>query len=447
MAPPQRNVLPNTYIPLLPKKTLFTVLSRLPNSALIELTHVWPKLLNTQPHLDKENANQRDLNRAVAASALEMRQLPTKWPKKRIIDRILFDFWLRGLNLLQLSQVDCQLIVDRPKAYSWIKSTVKDALGNEVPLLLNPQTFLERLAADLSAVFMTYIYVCRHPSFPLIIIRIQVFDLQPVSGASRSARPHITSQKAYFFAIPLNSPHIIHSPGSDMVAKIVMQVVERSLPQSPRNLLRLQTPENQKPIRSLESMHILNGSSRFGNSLGVWAPYADAIVDISPLQAVEEHSSLKTSAIETSEGESLKQIANLRFKGSLDGQVTSQRLHDDNRPLKKRKKGLYGPQEDENGDFATEDYSRKSEFTSIAPIQFAEFVLQEPIDPLKEDSRSSVKIRLIGSDVFAGLHELSITKKGPQNAILHPTTIPSWLTGEEGESCGVIRDGKFTAHS
>lgn len=446
MPPQKRNVLPNTYIPVLLKKTLSSVLSRLPNTSLIELTGVWPKLLNTQPHLDKENSNQRELNRAVQRSALEMKGSAAKWPKKRIIERILLDFWARGLNLLQLSQVDCQLIVDRPNAYYWIKSTVKDSMGKEMTVLLNPQSFLERLAADLSAVFMTYIYVCRHPSFPLIIIRIQVFDIQPVTGSGRAARPHITSQKPYFFAIPLNSPHIIHSPGNDMVAKIVMQVVERSLPQSPRNLLKLDTPENQKPIRSLESMHILNGSSRFGNSLGVWAPYADAIVDISPLQAVDAHSGLKNSTAAVSDGADLKKIANLRFKGSLDGRVASQRLYDDNRPLKKRKRGLYNIQDEGIEEHLAEDYVQKNEYTSIAPIQFAEFVLQELIGPQNETSRSSVKFKLIGSDVFAGLHELSVATEDADKAILHPTTIPSWLTGEEGASCGVIQDGRFTKH-
>lgn len=466
------NVLPNSYIPVLSKKILNNVLSRLSRSSLLELMYIWPKLINTQPsiHKGQNKYKQRELNKKISQEANEIKHSGSRFPKRKIIDKLLFEYWTDGLNLLQLSQVDCQLLVDRPNSYYWILSTVRDNENKEVAVLLNPKTFLDLLARELSLLYMTYIYICRHPVFPLIIIRIQVFDLEPINTSSNSNRPHISSHKPYFLAIPMNSPHIIHSVGNDMVTNIVLQAVERNIPQSPTNILKLTTPGNQKPIRSLESMHILHGNSRFGNSLGIWTPYADNTVDMQPLAALEKHKCLQESDIDTENDDNLnsdqgfrklKQIANLRFKGSIDGKLKSERLFDDNRPLKKKKKNLRmyianleSTDEEYDDDKAT---GGTNEYTSVAPIQYSEFIIKEKItnsttidpshsvqaSPTEDDRRSKITMKLTGLDVFAGLHELSTKTMNESEKILDPSKIPSWLTGEEGASCGIVKDGKF----
>lgn len=450
----KKNVLPNTYIPVLTKKVQTNVLTHLPKSSLVELIHLWPKLVNTQPQKSSKSISQKEFNNHVGRCAQDMKINQGKWPKRRVIDRILFEFWPQGLNLLQLSQIDSQLIVDRPSAYSWILSTVRDSANKEVPILLDPQKFLSNLSQDLSALFMTYIYVCKHPKLPLILIRVQVFDLQPMSQPGFSNRPHISSHKPLFLAIPLNSPHVIHSPGSDMVYNIVIQAVERSLPQNASNLLRLVTKEDQKPIRSLESMHILKGCSRFGNSLGVWAPYADGIVDMLPLNSVDKHAVFKSGEESDPEDDTdpqlknLIKLANLRFKGSATGKVLSEKLFDDNRPSNRKKRKI-NPSND-NDDYKDDENSTKNEFSSIAPIQYAEFVLKDR--PTSDDSvdqeedeedYAGIKIKLTGLDVFAGLHELSVLTTNKEEAVVDLAKIPGWLTGEEGQSCGVVKDGNF----
>lgn len=470
----RQNVLPNTYIPVLPKKVLNNILSRLTRSSLLELMYIWPKLLNTQPHIDKgqNKYKQKELNKKVLREVNEIKHATSKFPKRKIIDKLLFEYWSNGLNLLQLSQVDCQLIVDRPNAYYWILSTVRDMDNKEVPVLLNPKTFLDQLAKELNLLYMTYIYVCRHPVFPLIIIRIQVFDLQPINASNNANRPHISSHRPYFLAVPMNSPHIIHSTGNDIVAKIVLQAVERNIPQNPRNLLRLETSPNQKPIRSLESMHILHGNSRFGNSLGIWTPYADATVDMLPLGPPEKHNLLQEKNESENEDDDdnddiglkkLKQIANLRFKGSINGKLKSEKLFDDKERagnLRKRRTRMYdsnlNSSDDEEG---TEGFkSGRNEFTSVAPIQYSEFIIKDEIktkdkvenanplhqNEMEEDNFSRITMKLNGLDVFAGLHEISTKTTNKTDMIIDPATIPCWLTGEEGTSCGVIKEGKFS---
>ncbi|KAK6456212.1 putative cell segregation machinery component [Scheffersomyces xylosifermentans] len=450
----RKNVLPNTYIPVLSKRVLGNVLTRLPKQSLIEFIYIWPKLANTQPHLDKENKNhsQKAYSAKVSEDARALKKIAAKVPKRKIIDKIIYQYWSDGLNLLQLSQLDCQLIVDRPNAYYWIKSTVKDSFDKEVPISLDPQVFLDQLANDLNMLYLTYLYLCRHPSLPLMVIRIQLFDLQAFSTSGSSNRPHITSLKAYFLAIPLNSPHILHSPGNDLVTNIVMQVVERSLPQNPNNLVKIATPKDQTPIRSLESMHILHGNSRFGNSLGIWTPYADSTVDMLPFNALEKHSHLKD---DDEDGEindiddenvkmtKLKKMANLRFKGSINGKLKSEKLYEDNRKTSARKrKNIYSGKANDDDFNESDEDEEESEFASIAPIQFSEFVIKRKVQD-KDDEKTSIKMRLTGSDVFAGLHELSVRTTDKSKMIVDPAKVPGWLTGEEGASCGILEDSVF----
>lgn len=355
----------------------------------------------------------------------------SKWKKNQIIDKILHEFWTQGLNLLQLAHIDCQLIVDNPNAYFWVSSVVKDSWGNEVPLLMDPASFLYQLARHLAEIFMCYIYVCTHPEMPLVIIRVQVFDLLPsLQRRKKSERPHITSHKPFFLAIPMNSPNVIHTPGNDLVADTVLQVVENSLPQDPRNVLRLERSKLQKAVRSLESMHILKGNSRFANSMGAWALYADGVADVSPLAHLDEHlAKAEQSKIEVNGEKSTEKLANIRFKGSVSGKIQSARLFDSNEPVRSKKRA--------NNDEEERRTRPRNEFRSIAPIRYAEFELQEKFED--DDEPSHVVVKLVGTDVFAGLHELAVKN----DQVVDPKIVPGWLTGEEGLSCGIVRNGKF----
>lgn len=406
------------------------VLTRLPQKSLQELVATWPKLPRTQPYFSKDETNiptQTEFNQSVLDFSERMKRIVSK---RKLVDSIVYKYWTQGLNLLQLSQIDCQLIIDRPNSYFWVKSIVLDSLNKEVPILLAPKKFLNNLISELSLLYLTYIYICKHPKLPLILIRIQVFDLQSVNSSKLSARPHIASRKPYFLAIPMNSPNIIHSPGEDMVTNLILQIVERSLPQNPNNLLRLERSQDQKPIRSLTSMHILNGSSRFSNSLGIWTPYADNTVDMLPLSSIESHVNKKEKNLDLTDMEKLRQIANLRFKGSIDGTLKSARLFDDTKLKRsKRRESTYDLEDEE-----------PSEYASIAPIQYSEFLINEKV----LDHTTNIKLKFIGLDVFAGLHELSVLTTVTNDMVVDPAKVPGYLTGEEGESCGVVKDGKYT---
>lgn len=435
-----KNVLPNTYIPLLDHKTLYNIIDRLSKNSILQFIILWTKLKNTQPKPPTKYTRQGFINK-ILKEVKEFQNDFNRIPKRRLIDKIIYEYWSQGLNLLQISQIDCQLIVDKStNAPPWVYSTVKDMNDENVPITINPSQFLQLLVENLTNLYLSYIYICKHPKLPIILIRIQVFDL---NGMDITQKPHIVSYKPYFFGILVNSPHIIHSINNDvMIHSIVMQVFERSLPQSHQNLLKLLTPENQFPIKSIESMNILKGNSRFGNSLGIWTPYADGTVDMLPLGAIEHHQVFKQQEKEENPSDDenvediklrrLKKIANLRFKGTITGNVLLMN-NGDNKSL--------------NG----QDYHGKddTEFDSIAPIQYTEFTIRENTKSsrlergLNDDGRTSIRFKITGSDVFGGLHELSVRTTEQDKMILNPEEIPHWLTGEEGASFGDIIDGTF----
>lgn len=418
----RQNVLPNTYVPVLSKKALTTVLMRLPKRSLLELVQRWPQLANAQPNI--EGAKPREIRRLSKQILETVRQWRSTSPgisKRTIVDTIVYEWWSNGLNLLQLSQIDCQLIVDRPTAYSWVYSTVRDFKGSEVAVSFDPGKFLDRLSMDLGTLFLSYIYVCRHPQLPLIIVRVQVFDIQPMVTVKNSSRPHISSHRPVLAAFPMNSSHIIHSPGEDAITNIIHQAIERSLPLSRGKPLSFVPNTDQAPVRSLESMHILHGSSRFSHSLGAWAPYADNTVDISPLGDSEEHTDSVGKLVlqAASPLQELKTVANLRFKGTKDGTYKSNKLYDTVTASKSRTSHTKDDDEAEN--------IIPSEYASIAPLQHHSFTLTEPVhEPGKE---ANIKITLAGSDVFAGLHELSVATTDESKMVIDPRSIPNWLTG------------------
>lgn len=416
----QTGALSNTYIPPLPPKTTFQILNRLATKSLYDLSELWARWAPTQRQLTREEKDdgltQSQMSEIVVESIRSMRE--KKQTKVRLINAILVDFWRTGLNLLQLAQCDIQYIVDKPNNYSWISSTAKFTNGENYTFSLDSQVFLDRLVHELGSLYLVHVYISKHPHFPLTLVRVQLFDTGVMKRESRSKSksPDIFSRKPYYLAIPLSSSQIIHGETRDQLSKLILQAVERSISSSVKQI-RL-SPNTEAPVKNLESMHIFKGVSRFSQSIGPWAKYADGTVDRSPLADPKE---VETEQPVLDEESERKAIANIRFKGSAEP-LQPDRLFEDTRPVKQRK--LEHLVENRNYD--------KSQYSSIAPIQFARFDLSD-----RECSEVNIRMRLRGNDIFGGLHEMCA--RGDADA----RRIPSWLTGEEGMSSGVITDGVF----
>ncbi|AOA63322.1 Outer kinetochore protein [Komagataella phaffii CBS 7435] len=392
------------------------------------------------PRLAEQNS--RFLNRVALKSLLELVKIWSRWPatkpkhnigsevdlftesnitKKKLIDKILVEYWPNGLNLLQLSQIDTQLIVKKPSASSmgssgWTSSMAKIPLsGEELMITIEPQLFLDQLMTHLSKVYLCHSYVAKHPVLPLTIIRVQVFDFIPMKKRIPS-KDELVSHKPFFLAIPQNSPFVIHTAFQDSVTKTIMQSIELTLSSSTRQVVL--APTNDPPVKTLEALHIFKGNSRFSNSLGSWQPYADGDVDMPVLGEEKNHPIVKVNRIDNnavSNRPTREQIAMLRFKGTVDP-LKSERLFEDTRAIKEVEEDNTNP------------------YSSIAPVQFVKLALKSADD----SNENPITIKFTGTDVYAGLYELAV--KGPVDAAL----IPEALTGEYGVESGTLENGKFT---
>ncbi|GME90220.1 hypothetical protein B5S28_g102 [[Candida] boidinii] len=478
-------ILSNSYIPPISKKTIARELGKLETETLFKLVWLWLQWPITQPRVTKEAAKQgvtsEQLNEDVRKVLIELRE-SYKSPKRPLIDRILVDFWPGGLNALQLAQIDAQCLIDRPKNYSWISSTAKivttssfnnyqsgsenntNDIHDDFIFSLDSQKFLDTLIENLASLYLTHIYVSRHPRLPLVLVRLQVYELVHLNkykkhGSINPNIPDIISRRPYFLAIPLSSPNIIHTDCSkgDLVAEIILQAVEMTLSST---LGQIKLIRNDEPAaQMLESMHILKGVSRFGASLGSWAPYADGTVDISPVSNVSNHLALKPHKLVVSEDVDLsgitddkerrKIISSLRFKGTARN-FQSDKFFTTLPSTKRQKLDTQGAngnnKENPKNEPEDEDEEDKNIYVSIAPIQYTEYSLENDIrgnvsnnatSIHSQDSVPSIRMRFMGNDVFGGLHELSV------EGSINPETVPSWLTGEEGPSTGVIQNGNF----
>ncbi|KAI5969491.1 CHL4 [Candida margitis] len=437
----KENVLPNAFIPHYSTKCLFTTLERLNTDTLYQLCVRWTQSVNTQPHVPEESIyTQQGLGKKLVKEIKELRKNPRS-QKSDIIRKIIYEYWPNGLNILQHAQLDCQLILDEPDQSSWLFSRITNAQGNAFCPDVDPQLFAQDMASKLADLYITHVYILKHPSLSMHIIRVQVFDLNHQAGVLDSTQPQFTSHKPYFVCLPNESSYIFHSVNSNDIAyDMIMQTIEQCLPEQEQNQLCLHTPSDQKQIASLETMFTLKGNSRVANSLGIWTPYADGTIDVPPLGALEKHSTLQQQVNDEKDDGSnakLRKLANLRFQGNVEAPLKDGTESKNNNGSKKRK---FTAIED---DVDTQEKKVKLSFASRTPLQYSEFIIQENIKQDQPESRSNIKLKFSGSDVFGGLHELAASTRDPNGMILNPAEIPNWLTGEEGATSGHIRDGKF----
>lgn len=421
------NALRNTFVPKRSPVVQSRILARLTTDSLLNLCLLWCSMPITAPRPSESQLEELGISKAdyIKEFIDDIKEFKEKRTitKRRIIDRLLVDYYPFGLNLLQYAQIDSQLIVEKQQGFLWqVSKLINTNSQPEVLNLHSPQLFLENLVKNLSKYYMNHIYISTHPHYPLTIIRIQLFDIVSSQinsqNLSLSTTNSLVSRKPFLLALPANSPNIIHSPLSpqDNTGLMILQSISSSLSTSQKQV-RIQTGDHGV-LKSLESLHIIHGNSRFANMLGVWAPYADGKIDISPFDDVENHQVLQK--MEFVGDQDFERIARLRFKGTLD-ELGSEKLYEDNAPRKKRKN---------NDELRNID---KNEYSSLTPVQYVEFEIKNEF----KSQKPTLKLKFQGNDVFGGLHELCAS------GLINPETIPGFLTGEEGLQSGKVDDGVF----
>ncbi|CAM9024241.1 unnamed protein product [Wickerhamomyces anomalus] len=351
------NALRNSFIPKRSPIVISRILQRLTTDSLINICLLWCSMPLTQPRPSLEILQEleTDLDQYIQdfKNLLQSYKDKTKnTNKRRIIDKLLVDIYPNGLNLLQYAQIDSQLIVEKSQGFLWqVSQLVNSKDESHVLNLHDPQL-------------------------------IQLFDLLHTSTTSNSINNSLVSRKPFLISLPHNSSNIIHSPiTNDQTSSIILQSISFAL-SSPTKQLRIISNPSSTLLKSLESLHIIHGNSRFSSSLGIWTPYADGAIDISPFDDPETHQTLQKEETPMDLDEKRCKVAQLRFKGSLVG-LQSDVLYEDNKPFKKRKV---------NEELRNID---KNEYSSITPIQTAQFELISDFN----NERPRLKLRFNGNDV------------------------------------------------
>lgn len=322
--------------------------------------------------------------------------------KQVLVKIILARFWPEGLNLTQLSEIDFKDLFLRPASYKWVSYSAKNDAGELTRLQIIPDQVLAALKHDLKGLFMIHTALVEHPSLPILVLRVQLFDQNqhvPISdlGAQEKIRGKgkLVSRAPFYVLFPHNTSTVIFSHGTDLYAKLIMNSIFKLI--TLKNNVKMERSE-KLPVRNLNSLAVLRGLSRSANALGVWTTYANAKIEQSPLEAPEKHELLqRTAALTDARDKSM-----LRFKGRR----RSASEHLDER------------------------------FASTDPIQSADFLLK---DSLNAVDSITVKLKVRGTDIFGGLHELC------DENYIDIDKVPGWLTGENGPRSGIIENGDFHA--
>ncbi|KAI8390489.1 related to Central kinetochore subunit CHL4 [Nakaseomyces glabratus] len=460
--------LEDTYVPKLKDDIIYRKLNRLKVDQLCELSVKWTR---------KFGAGSQDPTSVEEVKQTIEGYLAQQVNKKTVIAQMMYVYWPMGLNAYQLAEIDCILLMERPANYSWKSKYLKNSLtGQNSNFSMNPKKFVSALKNELTKLYLTHFFLCQHAVLPVLILRIQSYDTNNLFLSSvkrnriilneeifeqkliKSKENQLISRKPYYLVFGINTPFIIHSPENDIYASFIHDCIERVL--SFRDPIILEE-KTKTPILNLEKILIMDGPSRYSKAMGQWSKYAEGQVETTPFGDIESHESYKGRRIlvrkihdlddlgevnhEDRDTKRLRLQKNMiRFKGSENGII-----HEKIFEIKKKIDKVYNLSQKPSNILL-------SKYTSLLPIKKAHYTVTNdnwsgPYNKEDEDvdiaiiegesdkGSQSISLKLIGNDIFGGLHELC------DRNLIDIEHMPGWLTGENGASSGIIKNNEFTA--
>lgn len=284
--------------------------------------------------------------------------------------------------------LDIQYLFDHPMALRWSARKMSDSeMDNPGITPFDIDSIVLALQNALDPIFFHHIYSAKHPSLPLSLIRIQI----------QNSFSHVLPppRRIFYMALPFSSSFIFHTVVRDTSHDILLQAMEMALSSKRKPV---QFSYTNLTVRNIETMVKRRGASRHPSALGAWRIYADNEVDTSPIDPQEKVENHLNNNLDTSASDDVlekrKHLIDVRFGKNSDG---------------------------------IEDVLDRLAF------RLQEICLDD--DGKQSTFRPSVTLVFEGGDVLGGLRELC------EKAIADVERIPSWLTGEDGVTEGVIYDG------
>ncbi|KAG7110467.1 hypothetical protein HYQ44_010857 [Verticillium longisporum] len=383
-----------------------------------------------------------------------------KGSKKDVVDRVLEGDWRHGLSLYQLAMADVRYLHEHQSSLNWMAYQLAlvtphrdgDDDNDDSAITLNrqsldvprfhPSTFLQALQSQILPDVKVHYHLDRPPGLALLLVRLFIVD-SPYTSAmalddgTSAKTPQIESSRTLYIAFPDAAPFVyLSKPQSTGIAtgadsKVFRNLVEEGIPKAlsqPRKRYTLQATNLRS--KNLSLLLSSKGAGRTNAAAGGWSFYADRKKNESPLDTTlptpplsEDSESVSSAAAE--------QVTAAKRKVTYDP-AEADRLDKKARLLAARARF---------GDSAKLDDGRGIERVDITMED--SFLGPENKVPVDEDEASwapGVKLTFRGSHVFAGMRQLV------EAGVINGSRMPGWLTGEEGVTIGVVRDGRIRGY-
>lgn len=467
---------------------VFRILNKLSRSSLISLILDWLDDRNqilSAPYLGDERNDEYELDLYPPGHSVEeLREYYTelqsrKGGKREIVDRVIEGDWRDGLSLYQLAMADMQYLYDHPTSQKWTALKVVQLKnseeghedidkGNEIPSLprFHPPTFLQNLQREVLPDVKAHYNLDRPRSLPMLLLRIYIIDSPynttlALPGSSLSS---VDSSKTIYIAFPDASPHIFVSLTTSAPSLTTSNINTASDTRSLRKLLldglpkafsrpqaRYALESTGLAARSLESLLSKRGQGRTNAASGGWAVYTSDRKNDTPLnnqlptppaESPDDGPTRKPNTltvlpigmkrrINDNEDEAVvkrrKLVAHSRFGNSAmpDDKKGIERfdarIEDPYPTLKRAALGGGHSTLDDEGEQERHERGARGEV----------------IDDGSDDWAPGITITLNGTHVFAGVRALV------ECGVIDGERMPGWMTGEDGVSVGVVREGRI----
>jgi len=349
--------------------------------------------------------------------------------------------------------------------------------GKEHPSIprFHPATFLRNLQREALPDVKAHYNLDRHPTLPLLILRVFILESPyNTSLALHSAKERTTldANKTFYVAFPDFSPYIYVSlaatsstvPGSvassadnRSLRKLMLECIPKAF-SKPRDRFKLEG--TSLSARNLDALVERRGGGRTNAAGGGWGVYAEDKKKGSENPLNVQLPTPESSTLEEDQED----------KPSVEGKnagMKRKRVEDES-VLKRRKliaKGRFGNsgKADDGKGIERLDIRLEDQFpVSAAPNDDMEATEAEDLgnrgkkqkgrrstitleldrteddDELASDGwRPDIRVTFHGPHVFAGIRELV------EVGIVDGQKMPGWMTGEEGVSVGVVKDGRI----
>ncbi|KAK6518887.1 hypothetical protein TWF281_003578 [Arthrobotrys megalospora] len=368
--------------------------------------------------------------------------------RKEIVDRVFEREWRDGLTMHQVAQVDMQYLLDHPSSLKWTACELvleegKKPVGDKLPKF-QPVVFCKSLLEIMDPMVQCHPYYITHPTLPLTIIRLSLHNPYPLPTLPPPAN------QIFYLAVPTSSPHLFFTPQRSKLADICRKSLPIALSSQHRRYDIVSTALSAKTLEALLARKgCERGDLGAGGGWSIYAVEGEGAAEGDPLEVTRPRKRRSVDAedlrTDNTEGRKRKRVAEERFGNSAtvgDGSGL-ERVEVKLKEVWPRGKGVPGVLGVVDGNAGKGKRGRpKKDVTTNGNDEEDDGPVVDEEAPWKGKSwMPNVDVVLEGTHVFAGVRRLV------EEGVFDGEKIPTWMTGEEGKSVGLVKGGTILKSS